>query len=99
MSHVIRIKRTAFPGEEKKSEKQLKQMFKEQIHDLVQAGKLSRKVDKLMKQRKLKLKVPTTSEIKVNDKAYKELKYVFKLYKIPFKRIQKGIEIDTTKKL
>jgi len=65
----------------------------------VEAGKLSRKVDKLMKQRKLKLKVPTTSEIKVNDKAYKELKYVFKLYKIPFKRIQKGIEIDTTRKL
>jgi len=65
----------------------------------VEAGKLSRKVDKLIKQRKLKLKVPTTSEIKVNDKAYKELKYVFKLYKIPFKRIQKGIEVDTTKKL
>jgi len=52
-----------------------------------------------MKQGKLKLKVPTTSEIKVNDKAYKELIYVFKLYKIPFKRVQKGIEIDTTKKL
>jgi len=60
---------------------------------------ISRKVDKLMKQGKLKLKVPTTSEIKVNDKAYKELIYVFKLYKIPFKRVQKGIEIDTTKKL
>ena len=99
MAHIIRIKRTAFPGEEKKGKKQLKQMFKEQIHDLVKAGKLSRKVDKLMKQGKLKLKVPTTSEIKVNDKAYKELIYVFKLYKIPFKRIQKGIEIDTTKKL
>jgi len=68
MSNTIRIKRTAFPGEEKKSEKQLKQMFNEQIHDLVEAGKLSRKVDKLIKQRKLKLKVPTTSEIKVNDK-------------------------------
>jgi len=99
MSHTIRIKRTAFPGEEKKDKKQLKQTFKEQIHDLVRAGKLSRKVDKLMKQGKLKLKVPTTSEIKVNDKAYKELIYVFKLYKIPLKRIQKGIEIDTTKKL
>jgi hypothetical protein len=99
MSHTIRIKRTASPGEEKKDKKQLKQMFNEHIHELVRAGKLSRKVDRLMKQGKLKLKVPTMSEIKVNDKAYKELIYVFKLYKIPFKRIQKGIEIDTTKKL
>ena len=66
---------------------------------MVRAGKLSRKVDKLMKQGKLNLKVPTTSVIKVNDKAYKELIYVFKIYKISFKRIQKGIEIDTTKKL
>ena len=99
MSRTIRIRRIAFPGEEKKDKKQLKQTFKEHVHDLVRAGKLSRKVDKLMKQGKLKLKVPTTSEIKVNDKAYKELIYVFKLYKIPFKRKQKGIEIDTTKKL
>ena len=99
MPHTIRIKRTAFPGEEKKGKKQLKQMFKEQIHDLVKEGKLSKKADKLMKKGKLKIKVPTITEIKVNDKAYKELLYIFKLYKISFKRLQKGIEIDTTKRL
>ncbi len=99
MSRTIRVRRIALPGEEKKDKKQRQQIFKEQIHDLVSAGKLSRKVDKLMKKGKLKLRVPTMNEIRVNAKAYKELIYVFKLYKIPFKRTQKGIEIDTTKKV
>lgn len=99
MSHVIRIKRTAFPGEEKKSEKELRCIFKERINDLVKEGKLSKKAEKLMRKGKLKVKVPITTEIKVNDKAYKELLHVFKLYKISFKRAHKGIEIDITKKL
>ena len=99
MSHVIRIKRTAFPSEEKRSKKELRRVFKERIHDLVKEGKLSKKADKLMKKGKLKIKVPTITEIKVNDKAYNELLYIFKLYKISFKRVRKGIEIDTTKRL
>ena len=99
MSHVIRVKRTAFPGEEKRSEKELRQMFKERINDLVKEGKLSKKADKLMKKGKLKIKVPVTTEIRVNDKAYRELLHIFKLYRISFKRARKGIEIDTTKKL
>lgn len=99
MSHVIRIRRTAFPGEGKKSEKELKYMIKERISDLVQEGKLSKKVDKLMKKGKVKINIPITTEVKVNDKAYKELLHIFKLYKISFKRVRKGIEIDTTKKL
>ncbi|MDH5782711.1 MAG: hypothetical protein OEZ35_03480 [Candidatus Bathyarchaeota archaeon] len=99
MSHVIRIKRTAFPSEEKRNEKELRHMIKERINDLVKEGKLSKKTDKLMKQGKLKIKVPITTEIKVNDKAYKELLHIFKLYKISFKRARKGIEIDTTKRL
>jgi predicted component of viral defense system (DUF524 family) len=99
MSHVIRIKRTAFPGEEKKSEKELRHMIKERINYLVKEGKLSKKADKLMKKGKLKIKVPITTEIKVNDKAYKELLLIFKLYKISFKRAHKGIEIDTNKRL
>ena len=99
MSHVIRIKRTAFPSEEKRNEKELRHMIKERINDLVKEGKLSKKADKLMKKGKLKIKVPITTEIKVNDKAYKELLHIFKLYKISFKRARKGIEIDTTKRL
>jgi len=99
MSHVIRIKRAAFPSEEKKSEKELRHMIKERINDLVKEGKLSKKADKLMKKGKLKIKVPIITEIKVNDKAYKELLLVFKLYKISFKRVHKGIEIDTNKRL
>ena len=99
MSHVIRIKRTAFPSEEKRSDKELKHMIKERINDLVKEGKLSKKADKLMKKGKLKIKVPITTEIKINDKAYKELLYIFKVYKISFKRAHKGIEIDTTKRL
>jgi len=99
MSHVIRIKRTAFPSEEKRNEKELRHMIKERINDLVKEGKLSKKTDKLMKKGKLKIKVPITTEIKVNDKAYKELLHIFKLYKISFKRARKGIEIDTTKRL
>ena len=99
MSHVIRIKRTAFPGEGKKSEKELIHMIKERISDLVQEGKLSKKVDKLMKKGKVKINIPITTEVKVNDRAYKELLHIFKLYKISFKRVRKGIEIDTTKKL
>lgn len=99
MSYVIRIKRAALPGEGKKSEKELKHMIKERISDLVQEGKLSKKVDKLMKKGKVKINIPITTEVKVNDKAYKELLHIFKLYKISFKRVRKGIEIDTTKKL
>jgi len=99
MSHVIRIKRTAFLGEEKRGEKESRRMIKEHISDLVKEGKLSKKVDKLMKEGKMKIKVPITSEIKVNDKAYKELLHIFKLYKISFKRVHRGIEIDTTKRL
>ena len=74
-------------------------MFKERINDLVKEGKLSKKADKLMKKGKLKIKVPVTTEIRVNDKAYRELLHIFKLYRISFKRARKGIEIDTTKKL
>ncbi len=99
MSHVIRVKRTAFPGEEKRSEKELRHMLKERINDLVKEGKLSKKADKLMKKGKLKIKVPVTTEIRVNDKAYRELLNIFKLYRISFKRARKGIEIDTTKKI
>jgi len=99
MSHVIRIRRAAFAGEEKRSEKELRRMFKERIRDLVEEGKLSKKTDKLMKKGKLKIKVPITTEIKVNDKAYKELLHIFKVYNISFKRAHKGIEIDTTKRL
>ncbi len=99
MSHVIRVKRTAFPGEEKRSEKELRHMLKERINDLVKEGKLSKRADKLMKKGKLKIKVPVTTEIRVNDKAYRELLNIFKLYRISFKRARKGIEIDTTKKI
>ncbi len=99
MPHVIRIKRTALPGEEKRSEKESRHMIKEHINDLVKEGKLSKKVDKLMKKGKLKIKIPITTEIKINDKAYKELLHIFKLYKISFKRAHKVIEIDTTKRL
>ena len=99
MSHVIRIKRTAFPSEEKRNEKELRHMIKERINNLVKEGKLSKKADKLMKKGKLKIKVPITTEIKVNDKAYKELLLIFKLYKISFKRAHKGIEIDTNRRL
>ncbi len=74
-------------------------MIKERIDDLVKEGKLSKKVDKLMKKGKLKIKIPITTEIKVNDKAYKELLHIFKVYKISFKRAHKVIEIDTTKRL
>jgi len=74
-------------------------MIKERINDLVKEGKLSKKVNKLMKNGKLKIKVPITTVIKVNDKAYKELLHIFKLYRISFKRVHKGIEIDTTKRL
>lgn len=66
---------------------------------MVKEGKLSKKVNKLMKNGKLKIKVPITTVIKVNDKAYKELLHIFKLYRISFKRVHKGIEIDTTKRL
>ncbi len=97
MSNVIRIKRTSFPGEGKKSDKELRHMIKEHINDLVEEGKLSKKVNKIMKKGKLKINIPVVTEIKVNDKAYKELLHVFKLYKISFKRVHKGIEIDTTK--
>lgn len=97
MSYVIRIKRIASPGEGKKSDKELKHMIKERINGLVEEGKLSKKVDKLMKKGKLKISIPTTTEIKVNDKAYKELLHIFRLYKISFKRVHKGIEIDTLK--
>jgi len=99
MPKVIKIRRKALSGEEKKGKSELKHAVKEHIHDLVKEGKISKKVDKLIKKGKLKIALPTTTEIKVNDKAYKELLYVFKAYKIPFKRVQKGIEIDTTKKL
>jgi len=99
MSHVIRIKRTAFPGEEKRSQKESRHMIKDRIDDLVKEGKLSKKVDKLMKKGKLKIKIPVTTEINVNNKAYKELLHIFKVYKISFKRAHKVIEIDTTKRL